>query len=93
MTRKTYCGNLLWQSGLLPIKIVAWANSGFAPVGPWSVTRMELDPVSNAEVVARHVLKRLNGGDSEKRGGRSVVRRGRDVFVSAHRSPPSNVGS
>ena len=66
MTRKTYCGNLLWQSGLLPIKIVAWANSGFAPVGPWSVTRMELDPVANAEVVARHVLKRLNGGGIPK---------------------------
>ena len=44
------------------VKVVAWANSGFAPVGPWSVTRMELDPVSNAEVVARHVLGRLNGG-------------------------------
>ena len=48
------------------VKVVAWANSGFAPVGPWSVTRMELDPVANAEEVSRHVLRWLNGGSIPK---------------------------
>lgn len=44
------------------VRIVAWANSGFAPVGPWTITRMELDPSANAEVVSALVLDRLNGG-------------------------------
>jgi len=44
------------------VKVVAWANSGFAPVGPWTVTRMELDPCANARAVAELVLERLNGG-------------------------------
>lgn len=48
------------------VRLVTWANSGFAPVGPWTVTRMELDPFANAEAVAGLVLRRLNGGKIPK---------------------------
>lgn len=48
------------------VKLVSWANHGFAPVGPWEVTRMELDPVANGEMVADLVLRRLAGGEIPK---------------------------
>ncbi|MGN0832117.1 MAG: GntR family transcriptional regulator [Kiritimatiellia bacterium] len=43
------------------LQVVAWANRGFAPVGPWPVTRMELDPYENAETIAKLVIGRLTG--------------------------------
>lgn len=43
------------------VKVVAWANSGFAPVGPWRVTCMELDPYANADRVADLVIGKLSG--------------------------------
>lgn len=43
------------------LKVVTWANRGFAPVGPWTVTRMELDPYENAEAIANLVIGRLTG--------------------------------
>lgn len=45
------------------VKVVAWANRGFVPVAPWSVTRMEVDPRANAQTVAGLVLGRLNGDE------------------------------
>ena len=43
------------------VKLVTWSNRGFAPIGPWSITRIEQDPFKDAEFAAGQILKYLDG--------------------------------
>ncbi len=43
------------------VKVVAWSNRGLAPVYAKSVSRMEMDPFANGEMLASYVLALLAG--------------------------------
>ena len=34
------------------VRVVTWANAGFGPVAPMSLTRLEMDPVADADAVS-----------------------------------------
>ena len=50
MTRKTYCGNLLWQSGLtLLVHDVRQTGLGGASCGPGPMAKYRFDPKAPVE--------------------------------------------